>query len=642
MKTDIFCVLIVVLAALSCGNSTKQEDVPDLQSVELQDLFRSGETTVSEVVDGGTDEKAQPDEKTQPQDAEAEVVDIRIDLAEFCGPCDDGNPCTKDSCIAQRDGGGDTIYSCQFEPLTETPCYLGVPVLPSICHEGVCQPSCQEAASNPSNLGCEFWALDLDNAYVPGGRNGFYDAAGQQYALAVVNPYGGFPAEVAVFNVEEKVDQSTVPGGWIQVFNLPRRDVDGTVLDALAYRLISDVPVTAYQFNPLENADVFSNDASVLYPSSSLGKEYWVVTREQTFEELRSYVTVTATRPGETVVTVDVTADTTAGLNVHTGQPIEAMASGSSLQIALQQFDVLNIATESVGGDMTGTHVVATQEVAVFGGSEGSNAPNTGHCLVDTGVCEWDGQKPCATNKDCIEFNTCCADHLEHQMPPIHALGLEYQAVKTFPRGQEKDVYRVVAVKNDTSVSCTPNECAETHLNAGQWFDFETKSAFTLTANKPVLMAQFIASQDAPEPNKNGVPQAGDAGIGDPSMLILTPRAQYRNSYAFLAPNNYELDYVTIVAPVQDKTNGPVDVWLDCPLVDPQQDPEACPPISLANYQSTPGNTFLSARLPVDDGFHHVRAVAPVAVYAYGYDQYVSYGYSAGSNLKDLGLVPMP
>lgn len=501
-------------------------------------------------------------------------------------------------------------------------------------------PSCEEAAKDPSSLGCEFWAVDLDNAYVPGGPDGFYDAAGQQYAVAIANPHVGFPALVTISDSEEEVAEAVVPGGSFKVFNLPRRDADGTILAPLAYRLVATIPVMAFQFNPLDDAQVFSNDATVLYPTTSLGKEYRVVTREQTFDELRSYLTVVAAREGETVVTVDVPADTLAGVNVHTGGVIGALSAGSSVQMTLKQFDVLNIETANIGGDMTGAHVLATKEVVVFGGSEASNAPNTGHCLVQAGVCEWDMQTLCTGNQDCVQFNTCCADHLEHQMPPVHALGQQYRIVKTYPRAQEEDVYRVVAVQNGTTVTCIPQECPETHLDAGQWFDFESKAAFTLVGDKPVLVAQFIASQDAPGPNVNGVPQAGDAGIGDPAMLVLTPTAQCMSLHTFLTPGKYQFDYVTIVVPPTQEAGvfAPADVWLDCD----EADLELCAPLDLWQYQPSPDNSFFTARLQVEDGFHKVRSEAPVAVYAYGYDNYVSYGYSAGSNLKNLGLAPVP
>src|SRR4029077_4611991 len=43
-----------------------------------------------------------------------------------------------------------------------------------------------------------------------------------------------------------------------------------TALTRHGYRVTSNVPVVAYQFNPLENVDVFSNDASLLKPVEAL------------------------------------------------------------------------------------------------------------------------------------------------------------------------------------------------------------------------------------------------------------------------------------------------------------------------------------------------------------------------------------
>ena len=57
---------------------------------------------------------------------------------------------------------------------------------------------------------------------------------------------------------------------------LPHRYVDGsTVYQGGAYRITSDLPVVVYQFNPLSNEGVFSNDASVLLPGPNLGQEYY-------------------------------------------------------------------------------------------------------------------------------------------------------------------------------------------------------------------------------------------------------------------------------------------------------------------------------------------------------------------------------
>ena len=43
-----------------------------------------------------------------------------------------------------------------------------------------------------------------------------------------------------------------------------------TALTRHAYRIHSTFPVVAYQFNPLENVNVFSNDASLLKPTEAL------------------------------------------------------------------------------------------------------------------------------------------------------------------------------------------------------------------------------------------------------------------------------------------------------------------------------------------------------------------------------------
>ncbi|MBM4373004.1 MAG: IgGFc-binding protein, partial [Deltaproteobacteria bacterium] len=193
-----------------------------------------------------------------------------------------------------------------------------------ICQQGTCVKLCEINIKQNMYMGCDFWAVDLDNAFVPGGRTGFYDAAGSQYSVVVSNPSTKYPATVSISGIEGEVlfdsDDNPFPTtplqpGQLRIYNLPRRDADGTVLAPLAYRVRSSIPITAYQFNPLQNVEVFSNDASLLMPENVMGKYYIVMTREQTFYELRSYFTVVAIREGTTIVTVDVTAPTLVGTN---------------------------------------------------------------------------------------------------------------------------------------------------------------------------------------------------------------------------------------------------------------------------------------------------------------------------------------
>jgi len=515
-----------------------------------------------------------------------------------------------------------------------------------VCVQGGCVALCEVNQKLNMYMGCDFWAADLDNAFVPGGRAGYYDAAGAQYAVVVSNPHPKYPATVEIETIEGPVlnDSDGLPfptepllPGELRIYNLPRRDVDGTLIAPLAYRIEATIPITAYQFNPLENVDVFSNDASLLIPSNVMGKYYFVMTREQTFDELRSFVTIMAVRAGETKVTVDVTAPTLVGEIAATGEVIPPLEPGDTYTATLKQFDVLNLESNEIGSDMTGTLVLANRDVAVFGGSEASNAPNTNHCDKENGVCEWDGESKCKTNEDCTaKFNTCCADHLEMQLFPVKAWGKRYQASKTFPRNKEKDVYRIIAAENNTKVTTIPPQANIPVLEMGEWVDFESLDNFEIVASKPIMVGQFLAAEQAPDPNVNGVPQPGDAGIGDPAFLLLVPVEQMRQDYVFLAPNKYELDYLTVVAPDGAK------VWFDCKEIDPKKIVESCDPLDPDEFELFGTGEFMTTKFLIEDGVHRIYADKPVGLYVYGYDQYVSYAYPAGLNISDLGLIKEP
>ena len=91
----------------------------------------------------------------------------------------------------------------------------------------------------------------------------------------------------------------------LEVFNLGPREVDGsadgtfntgtgTALTRHAYKVTSDFPIVAYQFNPLDNVNVFSNDASQLLPFSGLEQRRRPRVRRPGWPQT---IAITATRP---------------------------------------------------------------------------------------------------------------------------------------------------------------------------------------------------------------------------------------------------------------------------------------------------------------------------------------------------------
>lgn len=435
------------------------------------------------------------------------------------------------------------------------------------------------AVEPPEYLGLEFFALDLDNAFEPAGPfNPEIDAAGAQFAVVVSNP-NLVEAHVVVSNQAGEVSSKNVVPGGLEVFELPRADVDGTIFGALGYRVLSDVPVTAHQFNPLGNELVYSNDASLLIPVSGLGSEYRVLSWPQgNANGLPGFVSVAAVQPGATEVQITVNANTRAGGD------IPALSAGATYTRTLQQYEVLSLQTSGVNQDLSGSLVTANGKIAVFGGAECANVP--------AGV-------------------TAC-DHLEEQMFPVAAWGKTYIAAKSKPRGTEPDVWRVLASVDNTTVTTDPYQPGTpVTLMAGEVVEFQTTESFVIQAGAPVMVGQYLVGQDF------GFTQAGNTG--DPSFILAAPVEQYRRSYIFLTPPNYANDSISIVAPTG------ATVSLDGTA------------IAAAEFVETAaGSGWSTARLSVTDGVHKLEADQDVGLTVTGFDQYVSYGYPGGLDLATL------
>src|SRR5947209_20632806 len=52
----------------------------------------------------------------------------------------------------------------------------------TVCSAGLCKTPCDAALDHPSNVGCDFWAADLDNE-----ATAMNNAASQQFAVVVAN-----------------------------------------------------------------------------------------------------------------------------------------------------------------------------------------------------------------------------------------------------------------------------------------------------------------------------------------------------------------------------------------------------------------------------------------------------------------------
>ncbi len=481
------------------------------------------------------------------------------------------------------------------------------------CYMGACLSPCAGDLKQNTNAGCEFYAVDLDNA-----QEGEYDAHNAQYAVIVSNTSKDAAADVTVTKPDGQTLAASVPPMSLHKFELPKDwGLQGTVKGMKAFKISASRPVVVYQFNPLSNkVEVFSNDASVLLPAPSMGQEYYVMTFKQYESTFRGYFTVIGVSSVPTEVTFTPTCNTLAGGD------IPAVNAGQSHTVTLTQGEVLNVESNQPGGDLTGTHITANAPIAVFGGHEATNT-----------------------------LNECCADHLEQQMLPVNTWGTHYLVTKTWERWKEKDHVRILASQDGTQVTLNPNIVQVPTLNAGKFFHFQTSVNVEVTASKPIQVAQYLASSyeilggGCPAPFINdfmgciGPDCSNDAQcpsgttcemylgmgscapIGDPAMMLAVSQEQFMESYVFLTPDAYVTDYLNVIAPLDAQT-----VVLD----NNQINPASFIPIGMSGY-----GVFRTA---VADGIHQIWSDKKIGIVVYGYDDDVSYGYPGGMGLLELDL----
>lgn len=593
-------------------------------------------------------------------------------LVEDCGA--NGLVCSEEllACVVclpnSQTCDGQTVLRCDAAGETRTMVDQCNTDAAEACRGGVCTNLCTLAAQQRSNVGCEYWAVDLDNAVAGEGLN----AAAQQFAVVVSNPQPDLTALVHISRDDTlpgqpgapvQVIEATVSPFNLLVLPLPAREVDGsppgefntgtgTALTRNAYRITSTVPVVAYQFNPLENVNVFSNDASLLKPVEALRGQvgtmedaYVVLGWPQTIAstddpytnfgsatplDFRAFLTIAATR-NDTRVRV------TTAARVLGGPPIETLQPGATVEFQLNAFDVLNLETDDFGADFSSSIVASDAPIAVFSGSEASDAPRF----------------------DRISERRCCADHLEEQLDPIRSAGKRFVAPVSFNRHlalgnagarlqpeAEREVFRVMSVLEGgaTVTTSLSGELAEFRLTArGSWREIVTSEDFWIESDSPVMLGNVTASQSAA-----GIP--GNLPGGDPSFIIIPPIEQYRADYVFLTPDRYSFDFLRIMAPRTAR------VLLDSTPLDrvPGCDLERGTPLQRSLEPASFGYVVYRCQLsfPVidpaldaeeslrpgeqSDGVHDVRSNQPIGVIVDGFDRNVSYGYAAGTELREI------
>jgi hypothetical protein len=538
----------------------------------------------------------------------------------------------------------------------------------TICSNGGCVDACADAAANRSYVGCEYWAVDLDNALevvdqqgstycdgttVPGVVNKMmnvcFNASGSQQPCdqppffpgpcivagtcdppnnscpsgytcssqpvcildAEHSPFGIVVSNPQAKSVDVTVTApdgttnfvTTIAAGAVQALmpqdhSIPDQSLLYTSKGKHAYKVTSTLPIVAYQFNPLDNVNVFSNDASLLIPRTAWDIDYygmaWPTEDNRTpppgINDWYGYLAIVSYKDG-TQVQVTPTVAVLAG-------PAQAtIAAGAATTFTLNAYEVLNLEA-AASGDLTGTLIHSTDGttgIGVFGGHQAmfyaeANPPSS-----------------------CPGCNPCCADHLEEMLFPNSTWGKTFAIARSKQRTNEPDYIRVMAQKAGTVVTFNPTPSATVSgncgsLGPGQYCDVKIQGDTAITATQPVLVGHYLESAIWSDGLFTTV------GTGDPSMAIAVPVEQYRMDYTILIPSSYDMNYLSISAPA----TGAV-------LVDNQMQ-------TLTPF----GGTYRSTIVSVNAGQHKIQCPGTCGLMVYGYSNAVSYMFAGGLDLKQI------
>jgi len=515
-------------------------------------------------------------------------------------PCSAGLTCFKGDCVGYKCLPGS--YSClgfggvrrclddgsDWEVIEM--CEKG-----GICKDAKCIEACDVDIKAATYVGCNYFAVDLDN--IEGGQ---FETLGlvvsvpttsEDATVSVTNSSTG-----AVLTAEELgADDLVVPSGSLSVFTLPGgMDIDGSAKTSQSFKIQTSAPSIIHQFNPLNGEEVYTNDASLLLPTHSLGTDYvvmsWPMRNDgtETGEVLRGFVTIIAVEEGLTEISILPRSDVLAG---GPDSGVWSISANTETNFVLKEGQVLNLETEGEqGADLTGSLITSDKAISVFGGHECANVP--------------------------LGVNAC--DHLEQQLTPVDAWGHMYVADPFKQRSPTQfDIWRVVGGASDITVKTTPPQPGyeEFVVHQGTGVTFMSSQAFTLQANGPIMVGHFMIGSSYP----GHIKTCEKTGIGDPAMTLGVPMQQYLNRYTVLTPPGYAKNFLNIIVPLVAKVELDGQPITDTPA-----------PIH-------PDVDWGILQIPVMEGVHEVTATNKFGLTAYGYDCDVSYAYPGGMRLQALG-----
>lgn len=353
--------------------------------------------------------------------------------------------------------------------------------------------------------------------------------------------------------------------------------------------IVSDVPIVAY-------AHIYSSQSSgatMLLPVETWGYQYVSLNYKQSPASDRfTWINIIASHDNTTI-------EITPSILTRSGRQPDVpftvtLNKGQVYQMLSSTF--LNSFNFS---DLTGTKVTSV-------------ANSSGDCYP---IAVFSGSSLTYMKFYCAEES---GDAYIQQVFPSQAWGKRYLTAPTSPSTDARiavlNAYRVLV--KDPATVVKRNGVTLTGLTFNAYYDFYSNTPDVITADKPILVAQYISSQGSCYP-----------GVGDPEMIYLSPVEQAITRAGFYRNNKYSINvnYLTLIIPTNGLTTLQVDGSKSFDYVYP--------------HPEMPGYSVVVKRWAAATAQCLVSSDSAFTAITYGLGRYESYGYNAGTYINNLNAI---
>ncbi|WP_212006460.1 gliding motility-associated C-terminal domain-containing protein [Chitinophaga sp. HK235] len=445
--------------------------------------------------------------------------------------------------------------------------------------------------ADSSNRGTRFW--------VGYGHHQFFTGDNSQQMVLYLNAKDSS-------NVTVKINGTT----WERTYHIPANTTittetmpkigmnDARLLDEgwsdRGISIESDVPIVAY-------AHIYGSAASgatMLLPVGTYAYDYYAISSRQNYStDTYSWFYVMAEYDNTTV-------EITPSVPTLGGRPAK-----QTFTVTLNRGEVYQVLGAlkdgSEGYDITGSHVKSIVNsdgkcypMAVFSGSS------------RTGI-------------GCGGSTGSSGDNHIQQNFPSQAWGKKYLTAPTSngsgANSLMTNIYRIMVKDPTTDVKLNGTSLLPVNLIDNRYYQYESNTADYVEANQPVMVAQYMSSS-------GNCPNT--SGDGDPEMIYLSPLEQGIKAVGLYRTNleSIRTNYLTLIIP----TGGLSSLLIDGSTIYDYTYP----------HPNLNGYTVVVKRWMAAPAQCNVSADSAFTAITYGLGSVESYGYNAGTLVKNLNILP--